>query len=77
MVENTRCPSIAATFILCCGTPAPREVVIGRVIKSYVNEDCLTNGVMDVGKVHPITWSRGPGDHLYHKLGDRLDHIEE
>lgn len=53
------------------------EGVIGRVIKSYVDEDCLTDNVMDVRKVRPIIWGRSPGDYLYYRLGGVLDHTGE
>lgn len=49
------------------------EGVIGRVIKSYVDEECLTEGELDISKVHPLLWSQGAGDNLYYSLGPPLD----
>jgi flavin reductase (DIM6/NTAB) family NADH-FMN oxidoreductase RutF len=48
------------------------EGVIGRVIKSYVNKDCLTKGALDITKVNPLLWSQGAGDNLYYSLGHPL-----
>ncbi len=53
---------------------ADGEGVIGRVIKSYVDEECLTEGELDITKVHPLLWSQGAGDNLYYSLGPPLDH---
>ncbi|MFW9831708.1 MAG: flavin reductase family protein [Candidatus Thorarchaeota archaeon] len=49
--------------------------VIGRVVNSYINRDCLTNGQLDMQKVHPILWASG-GDNNYYQLGNRI-HQEE
>jgi flavin reductase (DIM6/NTAB) family NADH-FMN oxidoreductase RutF len=45
--------------------------IIGRVVKSYVNPDCLTDGKLDMEKVHPIIWATG-GDFKYYQLGSRI-----
>ena len=45
--------------------------VIGRVVKSYVNAECLSEGKLDMQKVHPIIWATG-GDFNYYKLGNRI-----
>ncbi|MFW9779441.1 MAG: flavin reductase family protein [Candidatus Heimdallarchaeota archaeon] len=45
--------------------------VIGRVVKSYANPQILTDGKLDMRKVHPILWAIG-GDFNYYRLGDRL-----
>lgn len=48
------------------------EGIIGRVVKSYVDPDCLTeDGKLDFRKVHPILWATG-GDFNYYNLGERL-----
>ena len=49
----------------------PNEGIIGRVVKSYVEPRCLTDGKLDMRKVHPILWATG-GDHNYYRLGERL-----
>jgi flavin reductase (DIM6/NTAB) family NADH-FMN oxidoreductase RutF len=48
------------------------EGVIGRVIKSYIDLECLTNGALDITKVNPLLWSQGAGDSLYYSLGRPL-----
>lgn len=48
------------------------EGVIGRVIKSYIDQECLTDGALDITKVHPLLWSQGTGDSLYYSLGHSL-----
>jgi len=50
----------------------PNEGIIGKVIKSYANSECLTNDKLDMRKVHPIIWATG-GDFNFYKLGDRLE----
>lgn len=49
----------------------PNEGIIGRVVKSYVDPQCLTNGKLDMRKVHPIIWATG-GDFNYYRLGGRI-----
>lgn len=53
------------------------EGVIGRVVKSYVDEECLTDGKLNISKVRPLLWSQGAGDNLYYSLGPPLDHYRE
>ena len=53
------------------------EGVIGRVINTYVDEECLTDGKLDVSKVHPLLWSTGAGRYLYHKLGEPVEYPSE
>jgi len=47
------------------------EGIIGRVVKSYVNSQCLTDDKLDMRKVHPILWAIGGDNNFYH-LGKRL-----
>ncbi len=47
------------------------EGIIGKVVKSYANPDCLTNNKLDMRRVNPIIWTIG-GDNNYYKLGERL-----
>lgn len=49
----------------------PNEGIVDKVIKSYVNPLCLTEGKLDLRKVHPIIWAIG-GDYNFYKLGERL-----
>jgi flavin reductase (DIM6/NTAB) family NADH-FMN oxidoreductase RutF len=49
------------------------EGVIGRVIKSYISQECLTDGALDITKVKPLLWSQGAGESLYYSLGHPLN----
>jgi flavin reductase (DIM6/NTAB) family NADH-FMN oxidoreductase RutF len=51
------------------------EGIIGRVIKSYADPECLTDGKLDWRKVHPIIWATG-GDFNYYQLGERISQEE-
>ena len=52
-----------ATHILNLGSHA---LVVGKVVETYINEECLTDGRPDIGKVKPFIF--GPGK--YHKVGE-------
>ena len=54
----------------------PNEGIIGKVVNSYVNENCLVDDKLDMRKVHPIIWATG-GDFNYYYLGDRIPQEEE
>lgn len=49
----------------------PNEGIIGRVVRSYVDPDCLVDGRLDMRRVRPILWATG-GDFNYYALGDRV-----
>ena len=49
------------------------EGIIGRVVKTYVNDDCIEGDHLEWKKVHPILWGTG-GDPNYYSLGDSIDH---
>lgn len=49
----------------------PNQGIIGKVVKSYVNENCLEEGKLDMRKVKPIIWATG-GDFNYYELGKRI-----
>ena len=49
----------------------PNEGIIGRVVKSYVDPRCLTDGKLDMSKVDPFVWATG-GDPNYYRLGERV-----
>ncbi len=53
----------------------PNEGIIGKVVKSYADPQCLTEGKLDWRKIHPIIWTTG-GDFNYYRLGERID-LEE
>ena len=52
-----------ATHILNLGSHA---LVVGKVVETYLNEECLSDGRPDISKVKPFIF--GPGK--YHKVGD-------
>lgn len=45
--------------------------VIGRVVKSYVDQAYLVHDKLDMRLVHPILWATG-GDFNYYHLGQRI-----
>ena len=49
----------------------PNEGIIGKVVKSYIDPQCLADGKLDLRKVHPIIWAIG-GDNNFYELGERL-----
>jgi flavin reductase (DIM6/NTAB) family NADH-FMN oxidoreductase RutF len=53
----------------------PNEGIIGRVVRSYADPQCLTDGKLDWRKVHPIVWATG-GDFNYYRLGERISQEE-
>jgi flavin reductase (DIM6/NTAB) family NADH-FMN oxidoreductase RutF len=46
-------------------------LVIGKVIQTHVNEDCLTGGQPDILKIKPFVYSRGPTAR-YNAIGEVL-----
>lgn len=54
----------------------PNEGIIGRVVKSYADPECLTDAKLDWRKIHPIIWATG-GDFNYYRLGERISQKEE
>ncbi|MBU7045881.1 MAG: flavin reductase family protein [Theionarchaea archaeon] len=49
----------------------PNEGIIGKLVRSYVSPQCLTDGKLDMRKVHPILWATG-GDFNFYRLGERI-----
>jgi flavin reductase (DIM6/NTAB) family NADH-FMN oxidoreductase RutF len=45
--------------------------IIGKVVKSYVDQSCLVDGKLDMRLVKPILWATG-GDSNYYHLGERI-----
>lgn len=43
-------------------------LVVGEVTQSHVNENCLTDGKPDAGKIDPLVFSPGAGN--YQRLGE-------
>jgi flavin reductase (DIM6/NTAB) family NADH-FMN oxidoreductase RutF len=43
-------------------------LVVGEIIQTHINQDCLTDGKPDAGKVDPLIYSPGTGN--YQRLGD-------
>lgn len=50
----------------------PNEGIIGKVIQSYVDSDCLVEGNLDMRNVSPFIWVTG-GDFNYYQLGERIE----
>ncbi|MBW2083439.1 MAG: flavin reductase [Deltaproteobacteria bacterium] len=46
------------------------ELVIGKIVESYVNEDCITDGIPDPMRIDPLIYS--PKTQTYHKLGESV-----
>lgn len=49
----------------------PNEGIIGRVVKSYVDEELMREGAVDMKAARLIAWTIG-GDFSFYGLGDRL-----
>ncbi|MFW9845216.1 MAG: flavin reductase family protein [Candidatus Thorarchaeota archaeon] len=49
----------------------PNEGIIGEVIGSYVNPNCLTDGKLDLRKLKAFVWATG-GDFNYYSVGERI-----
>ena len=48
-----------------------REIFFGEVLESYVNEECLTDGILDFEKINPLLFTmNGPGNASYWKIGE-------
>jgi len=48
-----------------------RDIFFGEVLETYVNEACVTDGVLDFTKINPLLYTmNGPGNASYWKLGD-------
>ena len=45
--------------------------IIGKVVQSYANAECLVDGKLDMRRVHPIIWATG-GDFNFYRLGERI-----
>ena len=54
--------------------PLDSEGIIGKVVKSYVDSDCLDGENIGYTKVNPIIWTIG-GDFGYYQLGERIEHV--
>ncbi|MFX0076717.1 MAG: flavin reductase family protein [Candidatus Hermodarchaeota archaeon] len=46
------------------------NLYIGQIINTYVSKDCLTNGIPDVKKINPITFS--PSNRTYWSIGQEI-----
>jgi flavin reductase (DIM6/NTAB) family NADH-FMN oxidoreductase RutF len=48
-----------------------REIFFGEVLESYVNKECIDNGILNFEKINPLLFTmNGPGNASYWKLGD-------
>ena len=65
MINNCPvCLACRVEHILSLGT---HDLVIGEIIQTYVDEDCLTNGKPDASKINPLVYAAGQAN--YHSLG--------
>lgn len=46
-------------------------LVIGKIVRTHVTEDCLTDGQPDIMKIRPFVYSRGPSAR-YNAVGEVL-----
>jgi flavin reductase (DIM6/NTAB) family NADH-FMN oxidoreductase RutF len=44
------------------------EMVVGKIVETYISEDCLTNGNLDIEKTKPLAYS----SQRYYKLGEQI-----
>jgi len=48
-----------------------REIFFGEVLESYINKECIDNGILTFEKINPLLFTmNGPGNASYWKLGD-------
>ena len=69
MIEE--CPvNMLCKLIQTAGLP-DRDVFFGEVLETYVDEECLANGILDFTKINPLLFTiNGPGNASYWKLGE-------
>lgn len=67
----TECPLNMACEVAQVLDYDPNEGIIGRVVASYVDEELLRDGAVDMKAARLISWTIG-GDFSYYALGDRL-----
>ncbi|MHA2208767.1 MAG: flavin reductase family protein [Candidatus Thorarchaeota archaeon] len=47
------------------------EGIIGEVVGSYINPNCLSDGKLDLRKVDAFVWATG-GDSSYYRVSERV-----
>ena len=50
----------------------PNHGVIGRVVRSHVEEELLVGDTLDLRRTDPLVWAIG-GDNSYYRVGPRVD----
>jgi flavin reductase (DIM6/NTAB) family NADH-FMN oxidoreductase RutF len=45
------------------------EMVVGKITETYISDDCLTNGKIDIGKARPFIFSSAA---RYFEIGDQI-----
>lgn len=70
MIEE--CPVNMACKLIRTATDLPdRDIFFGEVLETYVNEECISEGMLDFTKINPILFTmNGPGSASYWKLGE-------
>lgn len=47
------------------------SLIIGKIIETYISDDCFTNGIPDVRKINPMSFcTLSPESMGYYKVGD-------
>jgi len=49
----------------------PNEGIVGRVVGSYVDQEVLLDGKLDLRNANPMLWATG-GDFNYYQIGNRI-----
>jgi flavin reductase (DIM6/NTAB) family NADH-FMN oxidoreductase RutF len=83
------CPVVHACEVVQIVNLGSHELIIGRIVETYVSDDCMTDGRPDPGKMHPLIYSGrgysavGPSLGAAFDVGkaispeDRMDTLEE
>jgi flavin reductase (DIM6/NTAB) family NADH-FMN oxidoreductase RutF len=65
-----QCPVSHACEVVQILNLGSHELIIGRIVETYVREDCLTDGRPDAGKVRPLLFSSGKYSSVGGPVGD-------
>jgi flavin reductase (DIM6/NTAB) family NADH-FMN oxidoreductase RutF len=69
MIEQ--CPiSLECKLVKIIDLETHHEIFIGKIEQTYVNKDCITNGLPDIKKIKPMVFSHG--DANYWSIGELL-----
>jgi flavin reductase (DIM6/NTAB) family NADH-FMN oxidoreductase RutF len=65
-----QCPVSHACEVVQILNLGSHELIIGRIVETYVSEDCLTDGRPDAAKVRPLLFSSGKYNAVGAGVGD-------